>query len=425
VQAAPQENTGAAPKLDIRTDMHPMAPSRRFFLIVLDGCGAGELPDARDYGDGDPGSSTLSHTARAAGGLRMPHLAALGWGNVTPMDGVAPDPAARAAWGRLSEVSKGKDTVTGHWEMMGVHTRVPFPTYPHGFPPEVLSLFESRIGCGTLGNYPASGTEILRQLGEEHVRTGKPIVYTSADSVFQVAAHEDPSVFGLERLYAACEAARSLLVPPHHVGRVIARPFVGRTANEFRRTENRRDYPLLPPHDTALDLLAAAGKRVHAVGKVAEIFSGRGIATSEPTTNNADHIAALGRAVRGEGPGADADFVFANLEDFDMLYGHRNDPVNFARLLAEFDDFAGEMLPLLRAGDLVGITADHGNDPTTPSTDHSREYAPLLLFGPPVAAPRPLGDRATFGDWGATVCDWLGVAPGPALGSSFAPGASV
>jgi phosphopentomutase len=396
-------------------------PSRRFFLIVLDGCGAGELPDAAEYGAGDPGSNTLTNTARAVGGLRMPNLQKLGWGNVTPMDGVAPRPAAPAAWGRLAEISRGKDTVTGHWEMMGVHTAVPFPTYSGGFPPDVLAPFEAYVGEEVLGNVPASGTEIIQRLGGEHLRTGRPIVYTSADSVFQVAAHEDPAVFGLDRLYDACAFARAMLVPPHAVGRVIARPFVGASPEDFKRTENRRDYPLAPPHDTALDALTGAGKRVHAVGKVAEIFSGRGVTTSEPTTNNPAHLDALARAARGDRPGADADFVFANLEDFDMLYGHRNDPVNFARLLAEFDDWLGaEFLPRLRPGDLVGLTADHGNDPTTPSTDHSREYAPLLLFGPDITAPRDLGVRATFADWGATVAAWLG-APAPSLGRTFWP----
>ncbi len=392
-------------------------PRRRFFLIVLDGCGAGELPDACEYGEGDVGSNTLGNTAAAVGGLRVPNLERLGWGNIIPQRGVAPRPDAPAIWGRLAEISRGKDTVTGHWEMMGVHTAVPFPTYSRGFPPDVIGAFEAAVGARVLGNYPASGTEILKRLGEEHVRTGRPIVYTSADSVFQVAAHEDPAVFGLDRLYRACEAARALLVPPHHgVGRVIARPFVGTCADDFKRTENRRDYPLAPPHGTVLDLLTKAGRRVHAVGKIREIFGGRGVTTSAPTTNNPDHIEALRAALNAD----DADFIFANLEDFDMLYGHRNDPVNFARLLTEFDTFVGEaFLPLLRVGDLVGITADHGNDPTTPSTDHSREYAPLLLFGPSIAEGRDLGIRETFADWGATVCDYLGARPGPALGKSL------
>jgi phosphopentomutase len=383
---------------------------RRFFLIVLDGCGAGEMPDAIAYGAGDLGSNTLGNTSRAVGGLTMPSLQRLGFGNITPMEGVPPRPDAPAVWGRLAEASKGKDTVTGHWEMMGVRTDVPFPTYPHGFPPDVIAAFETIVGRKVLGNIPASGTEIIKLQGEEHLRTGRPIVYTSADSVFQVAAHEDPAVFGLPRLYDICAAARKMLVPPNHVGRVIARPFIGTSASNFKRTENRRDYPLPPPHDIVLDALVAAGRHVHAIGKIAEIFSRRGITTSEPTTNNPDHIAALGRAVRGEGPGGAADFIFANLEDFDMLYGHRNDPANFARLLAEFDTFVGDrLLPDLRPDDLVGITADHGNDPTTPSTDHSREYAPLLLFGSPITAPCPVGDRSTFADWGATVLAWLGV----------------
>ncbi|MBC8103841.1 MAG: phosphopentomutase [Cytophagales bacterium] len=394
---------------------------RRFFLIVLDGCGAGEMPDALDYGVGDIGSNTLANTARAVGGLQMPALAKVGWGNITPLRGVPLAPNAPALWGRLAEVSKGKDTVTGHWEMVGIRTDVPFPTYPGGFPPEIIGAFEKIVGTKILGNLPASGTEILKRLGEEHLRTGFPIVYTSADSVFQVAAHEDVSLFGLERLYRACEAARRMLREPHHVGRVIARPFIGDSALTFQRTENRRDYPLPLPHDTVLDLLTKAGKTVHAIGKISEIFGGQGITTAEKTTNNPDHIAALARAVRGEGPGGDSDFVFANLEDFDMLYGHRNDPVNFARLLREFDDFVGaDLLPHLRAGDLVGITADHGNDPTTTSTDHSREYVPLLAFGPAITQPCPLGNRATFADWGATIAAWLGASL-PPEGDSFLP----
>lgn len=393
---------------------------RRFFLLVLDGCGAGELPDALEFGEGDVGSNTLGNMARSVGGLVMPHLQGLGWGNIVAQVGVAPKPDARAAWGRLAEVSRGKDTVTGHWEMMGIRTDVPFPTYPNGFPPDVLNAFEQIVGRGILGNKPASGTEIIKELGTEHLRTGKPIVYTSADSVFQVAAHESPDIFGLARLYDVCEQARQMLQKPHHVGRVIARPFLGDTPDTFKRTENRRDYPLPAPGETVLDRLVAHGKRVHAIGKISEIFSARGVTTSEATTNNPDHIHALTRCIRGEGAGADADFVFANLEDFDMLYGHRNDPVNFARLLTEFDTFVGEtLLPSLRAGDIVGITADHGNDPTTPSTDHSREYAPLLLLGPPLTVPTPLGDRATFADWGATVCEWLQV--DWEQGQSFAP----
>jgi phosphopentomutase len=386
---------------------------KRFVLIVLDGCGAGALPDAAEFGMTDPDSNTLAHTARVAGGLAMPNLAALGWGNVARMLGVPPRPDAPAVWGRLREVSRGKDTVTGHWEMMGVRTDIPFPTYPHGFPADIIRSFTDHVGVGgVLGNWPASGTDILRDLGEAHLRTGQPIVYTSADSVFQVAAHEDPAVFGLDRLYEACRFARRMLTTPNQVARVIARPFVGRVAADFRRTENRRDYPLPPPGETDIDRLIAQGRRVHLIGKTGELFPQREGITVDATTNNSDHCAALTRALRGEGTGGDAHFVFANLEDFDMLYGHRNDPTGFARLLGEFDDWAGDsLLPNLRSGDRVGITADHGNDPTTPSTDHSREYAPLLLFGAGIHAPQDAGDRATFADWGATICRYLGVAP--------------
>ena len=396
-------------------------PARRFFLIVLDGCGAGEMQDAVPlYGESDRGASTLSNTARFVGGLTMPALQKLGWGNVTPMEGVFPEPDAPAYFGRLAEASQGKDTVTGHWEMMGVRTDVPFPTYPNGFPKEIIAAFEDYLGVGVLGNYPVSGTEIIKALGEEHVRSGKPIVYTSADSVFQVAAHEDPSVFGLDRLYEACLWARGYLTPPNHVGRVIARPFVGTTTETFKRTENRRDYPLLPPHQTVLDVLTERGRRVHAIGKIGEIFSLRGITTTEPTTNNPDHLAALSRAVQGKGPGGSADLIFANLEDFDMLYGHRNDAPNFARLLGELDAWLSrDFLPYLRPGDLIGLTADHGNDPTTPSTDHSREFAPLLVFGPSLTDPQSLGDRKTFADWGASIAAYLSV-PLP----DFLPGTS-
>lgn len=398
--------------------MNQSTHKRRFFLLVLDGCGAGALPDAHEFGEADGAASTLSHVAQAVGGLNLPNLQALGFGNIIPITGVAPEPNARAVWGRLAEISRGKDTVTGHWEMMGIHTSVAFPTYPDGFPPDVLVAFNTITGRGVLGNVPASGTEIIKRLGAEHLRTGDPIVYTSADSVFQVAAHEDPAIFGLEKLYVVCEAARRTLTPPHGVGRVIARPFVGDAPDNFKRTENRRDYPLVPPHDTVLDTLTKAGCHVHAVGKISEIFGEGGVMTSDATTNNPAHIEAIIRALQGEGDGANADFLFANLEDFDMLYGHRNDSVGFARSLTEFDAAVGAMTALLRPGDLLAITADHGNDPTTPSTDHSREYAPLLLWGDFITAPTPLGDRATFGDWGATVCDYLGV-PLPALGTSF------
>ncbi|MCS7272666.1 MAG: phosphopentomutase, partial [Fimbriimonadales bacterium] len=298
-------------------------------------------------------------------------------------------------FGIVQPYSKGKDSVTGHWEMMGIHTEVPFPTYPNGFPPEVIRAFEARIGRGVLGNYPASGTEIIKQLGMEHLRTGKPIVYTSADSVFQIAAHE--SVIPLEELYRMCEIARELLQPPHHVQRVIARPFVGDSPETFRRTENRRDFPLPPPRNL-IDLLAEQGIGVYGVGVVPELFVYRGFRHAERTQNNREHYAALLRALE-----SDCEFIFANFEDFDMLYGHRNDPHGFARALAEFDDMLAELLPRLRPDDLLILTADHGNDPTTPSTDHSREYLPLLMYSPAIPEGRDLGMRHTLADIGATI----------------------
>lgn len=367
------------------------AVTRRFFLIVLDGCGVGELPDAIEYGVGDLGSNTLGNLARAVGGLRLPTLERLGLGNVLPLEGVAPVPTAAAWWGRLAERSKGKDTVTGHWEMMGVITDPAFPLYPHGFPPELIAQVEAAIGVKTLGHQPASGTTVLQQLGEEHLRTGWPLVYTSADSVFQVAAHEER--FGLERLYAACETLRKRLP----VGRVIARPFVGTQASDFRRTENRRDWPLPPPHPTVLDQLAAAGVQTHFIGKTCELFPEAPHQTRQLTTNNAAHAAALTQAAQE----STAAFIFANFEDFDMLYGHRNDPSGFAQALEAFDRWLGErFLPFLRPGDQVGLTADHGNDPTTPSTDHSREFAPLLVFGAGITAPRCLGELPSLAWWG-------------------------
>jgi phosphopentomutase len=332
------------------------------------------------------------------GGLRLPTLERLGLGNLAELAGVAPFPNAPSHWGRLAEVSKGKDTVTGHWEMMGVITNPAFPIYPDGFPASLIAAYEAAIGTKTLGHYPASGTEILQKLGEEHLKTGYPIVYTSADSVFQVAAHE--THFGRERLYKICEIARAMLP----VCRVIARPFVGESAASFKRTENRKDWPLPPPHKTTLDVLAEAGKQTHFIGKTCELFPAAPGQRRELTTNNHAHCAALTQAVQH----SDADFIFANLEDFDMLYGHRNDPVGFARLLEEFDTWLGtEFLPHLRPDDRVGITADHGNDPTTPSTDHSREYVPLLVFGPSSTAPQNLGDVPSFTWWSEALLEWL------------------
>lgn len=380
----------------------------RVMIVVLDGVGAGELPDAALYGDA--GSSTLVHTAQAVGGLKAPTMQRLGLGNILPIQGLPPADPPQGCYGRMREQSPGKDSVTGHWEMMGIVLDRPFPTYPHGFPPEVIGPFEAAIGTKTLGNVPASGTEIIQRLGAEHLRSGRPIVYTSADSVFQIAAHE--AVIPVSRLYEICAVARRLLTGEHAVGRVIARPFEGEPG-AFRRTERRRDFPLDPPPNV-LDELAESGRAVHAIGKIHEFFNGRGIATWDATTNNADHMTALIRAAQS----ADSALVFANLEDFDMLYGHRNDPRGFAEALETFDAALPALLDALRPTDLLILTNDHGNDPTTPSTDHSREHAFLLAYSPSLSVGRDLGIRATFADLGATAREAFNLPPG-AHGRSF------
>ncbi len=397
---------------------------RRVILIVLDGCGVGAMPDAAAYGPDDAASATLQHVAEAAGGLRLPTLERLGLGNVAAILGVAPV-EAESGWGRVAEASAGKDSVTGHWEMAGIITEEPFPTYPNGFPAEVIWAFEGVIGRGTLGNVAGSGTEIIRRFGAEHLATGKPIVYTSADSVFQVAAHE--GVIPLEELYAQCEAVRALLTSPHNVLRVIARPFVGDGPDSFRRTEGRRDFPLPPPAPNLLTVLQSAGRAAHAVGVVADLFPRALFARAERTQSNPAHLAAILTAVQA----GTEDFVWANCEDFDMLYGHRNDAPGFARALEDFDAALAGIVARLRPDDLLLLTADHGNDPTTASTDHAREYVPLLVRGGRLTG--DLGTRMTFADVAATATDWLGVAwagpgraltpaPDPPLSSS--PGAS-
>ena len=382
---------------------------RRAIILVLDGVGVGAAPDAADYGD--VGSDTLGNLSRAVGGLRLPHLAAVGLGNVAPIQGLAPVVPAEGAWGRMRPASAGKDSTTGHWEIAGVHLSRPFPTYPRGFPPDVIERFSAAVGRGVIGNVAASGTEIIARLGEEHEATGKLIVYTSADSVFQVAAHEE--VVPLEELYAACETARAQLVAPHDVSRVIARPFVGRPG-AYARTTNRRDYSLAPPEETLLDDLAAAGVPRAGVGKVDDLFAGRSL-RARHTTSNAEGIAAILEWLRGDQGG----LLFANLVDFDTLYGHRNDVAGFERALREFDDALPAIRAELREDDLLFITADHGNDPTTTSTDHARECVPLLALGEPVH-PVSLGERATFSDLGATVAEWLNVGF-RGRGSSFLP----
>jgi phosphopentomutase len=381
----------------------------RAFLIVLDGVGIGALPDAADYGD--QGTHTLLHVAEAAGGLRLPALERLGLGRLLALPGVRAISDPRGARGRLAEASKGKDSTTGHWEFAGLILERAFPTYPNGFPLRLLERWSERVGRGWIGNVAASGTEIIARLGAEHERTGRLIVYTSADSVFQVAAHERR--VPLEELYAACRAARELLTGEHAVGRVIARPFVGEPG-DYRRTPNRRDFSLEPPAETLLDRLKRAGRRVVTVGKVDDLFAGRGVSEAIHTRNNAEGEDVLVDLVRRAGEG----LVFANLVDFDQQYGHRNDAPGFARALEQFDERFGEIEGRLRDDELCLITADHGNDPTTPGTDHTREYTPLLVAGPRVRPGTDLGTRATFADVGATLAEMFGVGR-LAAGTSF------
>lgn len=381
----------------------------RVFLIVLDGVGIGALPDAADYGDS--GSNTLLHVAEAVGGLRLPHLESLGLGCLLDLPGVRAVAGPRGARGRLAERSKGKDSTSGHWELAGLELDRAFPTYPRGFPLELLDRWSGRTGRGWMANVVGSGTDVIQQHGAEHQRTGRLIVYTSADSVFQIAAHE--ATVPLEELYAACRAARALLTGQHAVGRVIARPFVGEPG-AYRRTSNRRDFSLAPPGSTLLDRLVASGEPVVTVGKVDDLFAGRGVTEALHTRDNAEGEDILAALARRPGRG----LVFANLVDFDQQYGHRNDPAGFARALEEFDERVEEVLAHLRSDEMCLITADHGNDPTTPGTDHSREYAPLLLAGPRVRAGADVGTRASFADVAATLAEAFGVAA-PAAGRSF------
>ncbi|MBS2033430.1 phosphopentomutase [bacterium] len=371
---------------------------QRVFLLVMDGCGAGTAPDAAEFGDfGDNLGDTLVHTARAVGGLKIPHLRSLGLGNALDLAGGQPVAKPIGSYGRLQETSQGgKDTVTGHWEMMGISVDERFPTYPDGFPTDLIADFETAIGRKVIGNKASSGTTILKELGETHLATGSPIVYTSADSVFQIACNE--AVVPIEELYDICRKARQLLQPPHGVQRVIARPFEGTCAADFRRTERRKDFPITPPANV-IDSLYAAGVFTAGVGVIPEVFGGRGFVYSERTQSNPEHHQATMRLASEHQSG----FFFVNFEDFDMLYGHRNDPAGFAACLEQFDGYVGELISVMRPGDLLLITADHGNDPTTPSTDHSREYAPLLLYSPSVEGGQDFKIRPTFADLGATV----------------------
>ncbi len=382
--------------------------STRVVLIVLDGVGAGEAPDAAEYGD--VGSNTLGNLARAVGGLRLPNFQSLGLGNLLAIEGVPPAARPRGSHGRMRERSKGKDTTSGHWEMAGVVLTTPFPTYPNGFPREVIEPFCAAIGRGVLGNVAASGTEIIQRLGDEHRRTGQPIVYTSADSVFQIAAHEE--TIPIAELYRICEVARGILAGPHAVGRVIARPFDGESG-AYARTPRRHDFSLEPIGTTICDALTAARISVWGVGKIPDIFAGRGIeralggkSNRECLTATLDGMASLDRGL-----------LFTNLVETDMLWGHRNDTAGYARALEEIDASVPALVEALRPGDLLVFTADHGCDPTTPSSDHTRELVPLLVIeGPGGTSGVDLGLRDTFADVAATIAERFGVAnPGPGM----------
>jgi phosphopentomutase len=370
----------------------------RIIWIVLDSVGIGEMPDAAAYGD--KGSDTLGNIAKQRR-LRLPNLCRLGLANIKPLTGLEAAAAPIGDFGKCALASPGKDTTTGHWEMAGIHLEKPFPLFPHGFPPEIMEPFEARIGRRTLGNKAASGTEIIKELGEEHVRTGSPIVYTSADSVFQIAAHEE--VIPLFELYKMCETARDLLRGKYEVGRVIARPFVGEPG-AFTRTSNRHDYAVPPPRGMLLDQLAAKGVETYSVGKIFDVFLGRGIGEQQKTKTNADGMAKTLKAMDE----LDAGLIFVNLVDFDMLYGHRNDVEGYARALEEVDEWLPTLESKLGAEDLLILTADHGCDPTTPSTDHSREYVPVLAYGKKAARGKDLGVRDSLSDIGQTVAENFG-----------------
>jgi phosphopentomutase len=382
-------------------------PFQRVIWIVLDSVGIGEMPDAEAYGD--RGSDTLGNIARRRR-LRLPNLCRLGLANIKTLEGLEPSAEPQAAFGRCALASPGKDTTTGHWEMAGIHLDKPFPLFPRGFPPAIIDEFERRTGRSVLGNKAASGTEIIEELGEEHMRTGSPIVYTSADSVFQIAAHEE--VITLFELYKMCETARELLRGPYEVGRVIARPFLG-SPGAFVRTANRHDYAVPPPQGMLLDQLEVRDVEIFSVGKIFDVFLGRGIRDHEKTKSNADGmaktLAAMDALERG--------LIFVNLVDFDMLYGHRNDVEGYARALEEVDAWLPSFEAKLAPGDLAILTADHGCDPTTASTDHSREYVPLLAFGPNARRGVNLGLRETLSDIGQTVAENFGASI--AKGKSF------
>ena len=382
---------------------------KRVVVIVMDSVGMGELPDAAKYGD--EGSNTLGNIAAQLKDFKLPNLQKLGLGNIDGIRGFERIDGPVGCFGRMAEKSAGKDTTTGHWEIMGIVMSKPFPTYPNGFPEEIISKFEQEIGTSVLGNITASGTKIIEQLGKEHMETGYPIVYTSADSVFQIAAHEE--IIPVERLYEICRIARNILTGDHAVGRVIARPFIGEPGN-FTRTDRRRDFSLDPIHETVLDNAVEKGLQVKAVGKIVDIFNGRGVTQSIHTQNNMDGVDKTIDFIKEDFGG----IIFTNLIDFDMLYGHRNNVEGYADALAQFDARVPELIGALKEEDILIITADHGCDPTTASTDHSREYVPLLVYGPKLKQGINLGTRATFADVGASIAEYLGLKE-PREGTSF------
>ncbi len=387
-----------------------MTTLRRAILVVLDGVGAGENPDSHAYGD--DGASSLEHCALAVGGLALPNLGRIGLGNITPILGTPPAADASGSYGRMAEIGAGKDSTTGHWEITGVVLKKPLPTYPHGFPPDLVAAFEQAIGRKVLGNKPASGTEIIKELGEEHMRTGYPILYTSADSVFQVAAHQD--VIPLAELYHICVIVRGMLTGENAVGRVIARPFIGEPGS-FKRTEHRRDFSLAPLGTTLLDLLQAGGKEVIGIGKIEDLFAGRGLTQRDHTETNKDGMAATLRWLERDFSG----LLFVNLVEFDMLWGHRRDSQGYAQALRDVDAWFGQVQQVMQLEDAIFFTADHGVDPTYRGSDHTREEVPLLAFGKPVSAGIDLGVRSTFADLGQTLAEAFGVGPLVA-GTSFA-----
>ncbi len=377
-----------------------MSEINRIILIVLDSVGVGELPDSADYGD--VGSNTVGNIVKAGGGISLPNMTALGMGKINGIDYLPVPGEITGSYGKMAEVSKGKDTITGHWEIAGLQLKYPFPTYPQGFSAGILERFEKLAGRGVLANCVASGTEIIKEYGEEHMKTGKLIVYTSADSVFQIAAHEE--IVPLEELYRICRIAREMLQGENMVGRVIARPFVGQPGS-FSRTSNRRDFSAEPTSDTILDKLQQKGLDVIAVGKIEDIFSGRGITQAEHTKNNTHGVDVTLKYMKQQNKG----IIFTNLVDFDMLYGHRNNVEGYRQALEEFDARLPEIMSAMKEDDLLVITADHGCDPTTPSTDHSREYIPLLLYGQNIKKDVNLGIRKTYADIASTIAEIFGI----------------